>query len=159
MKRVRGVAIAVSGKLNPFVKEIKMINQRLMWIHLKILHIDYVIISAYGPTSEDYLKNNNEETEYPNFINTLDDLIKSVKTKYPSAVLIVGGDFNARVEKSVTNDENLLEELQDILGDKLSCERNNAGEHLIDLYVSNKLSIVNSFLVQRKWDRYLASSR
>ena len=145
LKRIRGVAIAVSDKLIPFVTEFKMINDRLIWIHMNILSTEYVIISAYGPTCEDFLKHKNEETEYQIFMTMLDNLIKSIKTNFPSAVIIIGGDFNARIGKVEVDEEIVDEKLNNFIGDKLSKERNNAGEHLIDFCVTHKFAVVNSF--------------
>ena len=59
-----------------------------------------IIISAYGLTCEDFLQNHSNETKFPRVY-----VKKGMKSSYPNAILIVGGDLNARVGKSNEKDE------------------------------------------------------
>lgn len=144
-KRNNGVAIVISKRFIPFLLEIHEINERMMWLAIKVVDKIIIIISAYGPTTEDFLKKKNEETKYPEFINRLDLMIKKLKADYPHAILLIGGDFNARVESRQLNDDLIDEVIQDLVRDKLNPEINNSGDHLLNFCITHNLAVVNLY--------------
>ena len=136
--REYGVGIAVHNDWKTFIKEVNPINNRIMWIYLENLELEfkYVIFSVYGPTNPTDI----EVKEV--FWLQLNKAYSEVKRLYPLAVILFGGDFNARVGASL--DVNDID--YDILGSKLSItDRNENGSELLLFCHNNKMAVVNSF--------------
>ena len=83
--REYGVGISVHIDWKNFIKEVQPINNRIMWIYLENLELDfkYVVFSVYGPTNPTGI----EVKEV--FWSQLNKALSEAKRLFPLAVILL----------------------------------------------------------------------
>ena len=138
-KRHNGVGIGVIMKWKCYIREVRAVNDRLMWLVIQNtdLDLDFVVFSAYCPT------NVAMEEVRSEFWNNLILEHREVKKCYPNSKILYGGDFNARVGATTPEDVSYSEVLDPLLPDN---DRNENVDELLLFCQHEKLIITNSFL-------------
>ena len=84
-----GVAIAVSSKMSRHVTEWCPVSDRLAYITFAAKPLDLTVVAAYAPTKDA------DEIAKAEFYESLQLVLSKIPRKN---ILIVGGDFNAKLE-------------------------------------------------------------
>ena len=113
------------------------INERLLQVRVKIGGFGISLIAAYAPTEVDESENSEK------FYETLQSTIESLCKK---DVIIVAGDFNARVGQPTSRSSLHGKHNPDV--------RNNNGRRLVDFCNYNNLAITNTLLPHKKIHQY-----
>ena len=122
-----GVGFLISNAILKHVKGYLPVNERCILLKIKARPFDISLLQVYAPTS-DYT---DEEVEL--FYETVDNTIKEVKS---SEVLVVMGDFNAKIG---------VEKHQAIAGGHGLGVRNDRGTRLVHFCEEHKLAIMNTY--------------
>ncbi|XP_014782067.1 craniofacial development protein 2-like [Octopus bimaculoides] len=124
--RRNGVGFVTSRELTSSVIGYNPVNDRIVTIRLRCHSLNTTLIQVYAPTSEA------SEEEMQDFYDVVQQTLDNVPRR---DVIIVMGDWNAKVGKSITNSSRVG---QHGLG-----ERNQRGQDLVDLCFTNNLDIGN----------------
>ena len=131
-----GVAIYLSKSATKSLLGYKPVNNHILTIRLQGQAKNITLIQAYAPTSA------LTEEELETFYNTLQ---KEVDSKERKDILIISGDFNAKVGQKKNSEDG-------IIGINGLGERNERGETLVDFALANQLSIKNTmFQKHSRW--------
>ena len=122
-----GVGILLNKKLTKYVKGKWLVSPRNMLIKLNAQPFDIAIIQTYAPTTS--YSDEDIEAHY-------DEIEMMLKEVASTDVLVVMGDFNAKVGKGKE---------EDIIGEFGLGERNERGDRLAHFCIENDLSVVNTF--------------
>ena len=136
--RVRGVAVAISSKLWPFVVEVTPVDERIMRVRLKHTLGFMSLVAVYAPT--EVYKIEEKEMFYAKLDSVLDQCP-------PRDTLIVLGDFNA-----VTGTERAGYEL--CVGPHGSGTRNTNSSLLLNFARSRRLRIAGSWYQRPELHRW-----
>ena len=98
-----------------------------MMLKIKAKPFDIAIIQTYAPTTS------HTDEEIEEHYEEINKMIKEVKS---TDVLLVIGDFNAKIGK---------EPFQDIVGQHGLGERNSRGERLLQFCIEKNLAIANTY--------------
>ena len=133
--RTKGVAVVLADTATSAWKAagstFDPVSERILRVRLK-LHTGYLsLIAVYAPTNDD-------QAESDQFYQDLQTIILKVPKR---DMLLVAGDFNARVGRSEGN-------WNGILGEHCP-DRNENGERLIDLCACNNLVVTNTLFKHR----------
>lgn len=129
-----GVGIAIKQELVKYITGMNCLNERVMWITVKLAGGIYQFVSVYSPCEG----SNADDLE--KFYDQLQDIVDNNKGK-----LVLLGDFNARIGNGRVNsgyDKVVGKFGEDIL--------NSNGRRLLDFCHSHGLAISNSFF-KHKW--------
>ena len=134
--RRRGVAVVMGTKATEAWKAagsvFDPVSERLMKVRLK-MHSGYVsVIAVYAPTNED-------QSQSEQFYHDLQDVVSKVPMR---DMLLVAGDFNARVGKGNGA-------WSGVLGEHSPDMRNENGERLLDFCACNNLVVTNTLFKHR----------
>lgn len=124
-----GVGLWISKNKTGAILGYNPVNGRIMSIRLRGANKNLKIIQIYAPTS----KAKKEEIEL-----FYTDLQKEIDNTDRNDVLIVMGDFNAKVGSLQSETE------RGIIGQHAYGGRNKNGQELVDFSISNKLKIMNT---------------
>lgn len=122
-----GVGILLDGKLQPSIKAVVPISDRVILIQLHGQPININIIQVYAPTAD----KSDEDLEL--FYQQIDKALKVTKS---NEINILMGDFNAKVGRG---------RVENIVGSYGLGERNNRGDRLIEYCQDNELVITNTW--------------
>ena len=122
-----GVAILIDQKTNRHVMGYNPISERLISIRVNARPTPITILQCYAPTSAA------DEDTCDNFYDELQQAIDSTPNK---DILVIMGDFNAKVGTLQTNKE--------VMGKYGLGERNNRGQKLVEFCEQNHLWISNT---------------
>lgn len=128
----RGVAFLIKKELQKSIVGYWTVNERCILLKIKAKPFDIAIIQIYAPT-KDW---SDEEVEV--FYENIQKTIKQLKS---TDVLIVMGDFNAKVGN---------ESYKDIVGKYGLGTKNDRGVRLVEFCEENKLVISNTMFEQPK---------
>ena len=138
-----GVGISVCHKWIDKIIHTELVNDRIMRIVIDLgVNSKFCIFSVYGPPEE---SSNNDKIKHMSavFWNELQKQLKEVKTLYSDAMILIAGDFSARVGcmKEYLNDNTPL------VGDKLNERKffNRNGNGLLLFCQHNKLAVANTY--------------
>ena len=138
-----GVAIYLSKSATKSLLGYKPVNDRILTIRLQGQAKNITLIQAYAPTSA------STEEELESFYNTLQ---KEVDSKERKDILIISGDFNAKVGRKKNSEED------GIIGINGLGERNERGETLVDFALANQSSIKNTMFQKHSRRLYIWTS-
>ena len=113
------------------------INERLLQVRVKIGGFGISLIAEYAPTEVDESENSEK------FYETLQSTIESI---FKKDVIIVAGDFNARVGQPTSRSS--------LHGKHNPAVRNNNGRRLVDFCNYNNLAITNTLFPHKKIHQY-----
>ncbi|XP_072046974.1 craniofacial development protein 2-like [Amphiura filiformis] len=130
-RREHGVAFIANPDIARCVLGYNPINERIITIRIQGTPMNISVIQAYAPTSA-----SNEE-EIKTFYDDLQMAIDSINKR---DIMIITGDFNAKVGGQSTN--------KNVMGNCGLGEQNERGEMLIDFCQENHLIILNTFFMQ-----------
>lgn len=122
-----GVAIIVSQKIDKSVIAFIPHSDRAMLIKLKSHPVNINIIQVYAPTAD------KPDTEIRNFYSQIKELLKYTK---PSEVIIVMGDFNAKIGEG---------EVENVVGRYGLGQRNPRGDTLVQFCQEENLVVTNTW--------------
>ena len=105
-------------------------NERMMSVRLQAKPVNVTLIQVYAPTSDA------GDDEREQFYDDLQELLDSTPA---SDLVLVSGDFNARIGNNLVK----LEE-RGIVGKYGLGRRNDAGENMADFCIANRLCIMNT---------------
>ena len=130
----KGVAFIASPFISKRVLGYNPVSDRIISIRLQARPINISVIQVYAPTSAA------SDEDIDAFYNQLQDVIDGLPKK---DVLMVIGDFNAKIGKGLQHDE----EAQ-IIGQHGLGKRNERGNMLVDFCIENNLSVANTMFSQ-----------
>lgn len=130
-----GVGIAIKEELVRFVLDVRCINERLMWVSIKLEGGIYRVVSAYSPCDSSSRDNLDK------FYEQLNDVFARKGTER----LMLLGDLNARIGNSKSNSG-----YDKVVGKFGEDTLNSNGRRLLDFCDFNGLAISNSFF-KHKW--------
>ncbi|MEL6802745.1 MAG: reverse transcriptase domain-containing protein, partial [Bacteroidota bacterium] len=136
--RLRGVAVGISSRLQPFVVEVTPVDERMMRVRMKHTLGFISLIAVYAPT--EVCKAEEKEMFYAKLNSILDQCP-------PRDTLVVLGDFNA-----TTGADRAGYEL--CVGPHGSGTRNNNSSRLLDLARSRRLRIAGSWYQRPELHRW-----
>ena len=110
------------------------ISDRIITIRLQASPINISVVQVYAPTSSA------SDEIIDTFYTQLQDVIDSLPKK---DVIIVVGDFNAKIGKGIQHEE----EVQ-VIGQHGLGERNERGNLLVDFCIENNMSVANTMFSQ-----------
>lgn len=125
-----GVAFIIPKALNRYVTGYNPINERLISININTRPVKTTILQVYAPTSE------STDEEIEKFYSDMEGIISKVPSSH---LLIVMGDFNAKVGKNISEGH-----LKKALGPFGLGIGNDRGERLIQFALDNDLVIGNT---------------
>lgn len=128
-----GVGLILTKRAASSLLGYNPINDRLILIKLKTKNRDITILQVYAPTTAA------PDEEIEDFYNNLQETIEKVKK---SDILIIMGDFNAKVGKETAKEEKYIK------GPYSIGQRNERGERLIQLCQEHNLIITNTIFQQ-----------
>ena len=131
-----GVGLMMKNSIEKRVIKIEYTNERIIWIRLKGVNKDLVIIQVYMPTSQ------YQEEELEQYYEKIEDIIEREKR---NACIIVMGDWNAVVGEGEENKE---------VGKYGLGKRNERGERLVNFCKENSMTIGNTLCESHKRRRY-----
>ena len=138
---LHGVGFIISAHMANRVKNMRMVNNRLIALTLQMDKGDLDVIQVYAP------QQGRPTDEKEEFYENLQDLIDSMPNRDNQLVL---GDLNGHI-----GPRTLI--LKDVIGLFSIGDLNSDGERIIDLCVRNGMSIMNTFFQHRpshKWTWY-----
>jgi len=133
-----GVAILLSGRFGAYLKEWKCVDERIVWIRLKIEGVWVTVVQVYAPT-EDRTQSVKDE-----FYVKLQDTVGRVAR---GDLLIVMGDLNARVG----DETDIWGEVLGRYGEEI-CNEN--GRRLLQFSSEHNLLIANTWFPHKKIHMY-----
>ena len=140
-KRERGVAFIANQDVAKCVLGYNPINDRIMTIRIHGNPMNMTVIQAYAPTSA------SSDEEIQQFYEQLQQTIDGIHKR---DILIVTGDFNAKVGARSTN--------KHVMGNYGLGDQNERGEMLVDFCQENQFSIINTQFKQHPRRLYTWSS-
>ena len=129
-----GVAFVATPAISKFVLGYNPISDRIISIRLQAKPLNLSVVQVYAPTSAA------SEDDINNFYNALQDVLDGLPNK---DVVLVVGDFNAKIGKGTQHDD----EAQ-ILGQFGLGTRNERGDLLSEFCIGNNLIISNTMFSQ-----------
>ena len=129
----RGVGIITKETATKSILFHTMISERIMVIRLKATPVNILIIQVYAPCED------SKDEEKENFYEMVDQVIKD--NRKGRECLIVMGDLNGKVGDKRE---------QDIIGPYGRGDRNENGQHVIDLCATHNLFAANTWFQQKK---------
>ncbi|VEN57771.1 unnamed protein product [Callosobruchus maculatus] len=122
-----GVAVILSQSIDKSVVTFVPHSDRAMLIKLKSHPVDINLIQVYAPTAD------KTDMDIRNFYNDIKELLRHTK---PSEVIIIMGDFNAKIGKG---------EVENVVGKYGLGERNTRGDILVQFCQEENLAIANTW--------------
>ena len=126
-QHVHGVGILLKSDLEKNIQGYWSVSDRVILLKIRAKPFDMVLIQVYAPTAEA------SEEEIETFY---EDLEKAIKEVHSTNILVILGDFNAKVGKS---------DHQDIMGKFGMGKRNERGERLMNFCEKHNVCITNTF--------------
>ena len=126
----RGVAIWISRKIGGNIEEYRTVNDRILMVRVNAKPRNISIIQVYAPTTT------NLEEDIDRFYGEVEKIIRKVPRR---DILIVMGDFNAKVGKQTTD------EYATVVGKGGLGTGNEAGERLVEFCLDNELRLCNTW--------------
>ena len=123
-----GVSLYIIQKATKSLLGYHPVNDRIISIHLRGKVKDVTVVQTYAPTS------NATEEDRELFYSQLQTHVN----KYRKDVVVIVGDFNAKVGKRTNENEKRA------IGNFALGERNDNGEELVNFAIENELSIMNT---------------
>ena len=133
----QGVGIWLRKDIANSLVSYEPISPRLVSVRIKAAPQDITLIQVYAPTADA------EEDEHEQFYDQLQAAISKVPKK---SILMVMGDFNAKVGESIKN--------MPTVGQYGLGDRNDKGQELVDFCEANNLSIMNTMFKQPNRRKY-----
>ena len=124
-----GVVVYLSKATTKSLLEYKPVNDRILTIRLQGQAKNITLIQVYASTSA------STEGDLENFYDAIQ---KEVGSKESKDILIISGDFNAKVGKKKNSEED------SIIGNAGLGERYRRGDTLVDFALANQLAIKNT---------------
>ena len=118
-----GVAIYLSKEITKSLIGYKPINDRILTIRLLGQVKNITLIQVYAPTSS------STEEDLESFYSTLQ---KEIDSKESKDILIISGEFNAKVGRKKNSEED------GIIGNFVLGERNKRGDTMVDFAIANQ---------------------
>lgn len=137
----KGTGFLLNQKTTKYVTAILPISERIIAMKIQANPVDLFIIQCYAPNLD------SEEEEKEAFY---DELRVTVGKKKSFEILILMGDFNAKVGN---------QKMENIVGPYGLGNRNHSGELLINFCIENNLFICNTWFEQKETARYTWSIR
>ena len=137
----KGVAIILDNKMSKAVLGYNPVNERMMSVRINSKPNPISVLQVYAPTSAA------ADIEHEDFYSDLQSLIDSIPKK---DVLIIQGDFNAKVGSTCLDSE--------VMADEGLGEVNDSGHRLIDFCKQNALVIANTLFQQHARRKYTWTS-
>ncbi|KAI8433901.1 hypothetical protein MSG28_015827 [Choristoneura fumiferana] len=125
-----GVAITIPNELSNCVMGYEPVSDRIISIKIKAKPVNFNIMQVYAPTSEA------DDSVIEMFYTTLEAALHKVSNR---EILVISGDFNAKIGSSSVDSE-----LREVIGPYGLGNRNERGERLIQFAADNGLAIANS---------------
>ncbi len=122
---IRGVGLILSKRYSKCLLEWKPVNDRILTVRLNSKYAKLSIIQCYAPT------NQAEEEDKDNFYDALQREVDAIPKH---DVLMVNGDFNAKVGSDNTG-------VEGVMGKHGLGSRNDNGQRFVDLCANNNLVI------------------
>ncbi|KAI5750962.1 hypothetical protein M8J77_002882 [Diaphorina citri] len=139
-KSRRGVGFILNQRCSELVTSVIMISDRVMAIRLNSSPVDLFIVQCYAPTAD----------KSDEIIDAFYDQIReAVKHKKAREALFILGDFNAKVGNRRHGN---------IVGPFGLGNKNESGDHLINLCEEFQLCITNTWFEQKESARHTWSS-
>lgn len=137
--RREGVGILIKDCYLDDIWELKAVSPRIIWIALKRNDRMSIYLSVYAPT-------NNYQTDFKeSFYGQIDDELGSLRSKFGRGVeIIVGGDFNARID-------NKDELWSSVRGSFVNDIPNENGLMFLEFCMRNNLKITNTFFQKKDY--------
>ena len=129
----QGVALIIQKEKGNTLLEWKPITERLLYARFKSRFIKLSVVTRYAPTEEA------EKEEKDNFYDSLQSILEDIPKH---DILVVLGDFNARVGSDNTNRER-------IMGKHGTSTMTDNGSRLCDICGENDL-VIGGILFQHK---------
>ncbi|KAL1445907.1 hypothetical protein WDU94_015575 [Cyamophila willieti] len=136
----KGTAFILSQKFMNCVDIILLISNRVMAIKVQAKPVDIFIVQCYAPN----LESPHEEKEA-----FYDQVRETIARKKSQEVLILMGDFNAKVGN---------EKIGNIIGPYGLGNKNDSGDLLINFCLENDLFVCNTWFEQKENSRYTWTS-
>ena len=131
-----GVGIVISDKWWRYVKKIKRINARLMWVRLRFGGESWVFVSAYGPV------NGSREEDVRVFWEKLGECLGGFGSGERVCLL---GDLNARVGSNMVGE---------VVGPWGVGEMNRNGDEMVSVCVERGMCVGNTWFKKRDIHKY-----
>uniref|UniRef100_A0A8D8PW97 Craniofacial development protein 2 n=2 Tax=Cacopsylla melanoneura TaxID=428564 RepID=A0A8D8PW97_9HEMI len=139
-KKRKGVAIITSQNVSKLITSVYMISERIIAIKIDTKPINSFVIQCYAPNLD------SEQNVKDQFY---DDLRQTINHKLFQEVVILLGDFNAKVGDK---------RMESIVGPHGLGDMNPSGEDLINFCSENNLFITNTWFQQKKSARHTWTS-
>ncbi|XP_023233867.1 craniofacial development protein 2-like [Centruroides sculpturatus] len=123
---VNGVAIIMKNSIARSIKGFTAVNDRIIAVKIAAQPLDILLIQVYAPTA------GHEEEDVEIFYENLKESVEMAKS---NDIIIVMGDFNAKVGN---------EKISECMGQYGLGKRNKRGDRLIQFCEENKLIITNT---------------
>jgi len=128
-----GVGIFIKKELEPLVMASRLVNERILWISLRLSGTIYKFVSVYSPCD------GADAGALDNFYTDLLDVV----SRKGSEKIIMLGDLNARIGSRIGINNSNYYEVAGKWGELGN--QNSNGRRLLDFCQSNGLAITNSF--------------
>lgn len=135
-KKIHGVAVFVSNRINNCVLGYEPISDRVMSLKINANPCTINIVSVYAPTCD------SSDDDVEEFYNSLETLLKRIPNK---EITLLMGDFNAKIGNT-ENDNHI----RNIVGKYGIGNRNDRGSRLIQFAIENNMAISNSMFEVHK---------
>lgn len=123
-----GVAVIVSKRLLPFIRNFTPVSDRLIFLQLQInATVKLNILQTYAPTAD------KSDEEIESFYQQIEQILKSIKSRDVTVIL---GDFNAKIGQGKSGK---------YVGEYGLGIRNERGDRLLQFCQENDLVITNTF--------------
>ena len=129
-KHEQGVGFLVNKSIVGSVIECRPISSRIATIRLKATPFNITIIQVYAPTSS------HDDNEVEELYDQLQDIIKNTPKK---DILVVQGDWNAKIGKDAT------ENWRGTVGTSCNEDSNERGLRLLEFACYNNLLVANTY--------------
>ncbi|CAF1656013.1 unnamed protein product, partial [Adineta ricciae] len=141
-RSAHGVVICLGKEATMAWKNIgafwKAVNERIVMVRLQGTPINVTIITVYSPVNPN--GNKTAATASDKFYNDLQQTLSTVPSK---DLLLITGDFNARIGKQQNYTSN------NVVGPHTTDHINENGQRLVDFCAANDLIITNTFFQYR----------
>src|SRR5713101_5189949 len=130
----KGVGFIIRKKLKDNIAGYNPINERIITIRIRAKPVNITIIQIYAPTADA------TEEELDEFYNNLSNMVELTPNK---DILVIQGDFNAKIGKMKENELNSQNIGRFGLG-----SRNQNGERMLDFCIQHEFVVMNTCFEQ-----------
>ncbi|XP_008485560.1 craniofacial development protein 2-like [Diaphorina citri] len=140
LKKSRGVAFILNQRTLNLVDSVIIVSDRIIAVRINAKPVNIFIVQCYAPTLD---KSDEEREEF------YEEIRKTIQMKKFHEILILMGDFNAKVGS---------QRIDDIVGPHGLGTLNSAGQDLINFCCENELFITNTWYEQKESSRHTWTS-